>query len=58
MTKKDYIKIAEALNEVKPTGKKEKVVWNNIVNAISLACKRDNYAFKPDRFQTACEGAK
>lgn len=56
MTAKDYVKIAKAFEEAKPTGKtmEEAAQWVSDTEAIANVCAADNTRFDRKRFFTAC----
>lgn len=62
MTKKDYIKLAQALKDCKPIGERGVSLvdtayiqsWENVVNHVALTLKHDNQRFNRNRFLAAC----
>lgn len=58
MTKKDYILLANAINEVKHSGVTAGAVLDKVidklVDTLATELKRDNPQFKPDVFAAAC----
>lgn len=58
MTKKDYIIIASAVNELKHSGVTNGAVLDKVVDKlVDILCvelKNDNSAFKADIFAAAC----
>ena len=60
MTKKDYVLIAEALNECKPANHENPFMfaqWMGTCQHVATALLGDNQAFNHERFMDACKGA-
>ena len=58
MTRKDYVTLAKALRDAKPTKEDTRpahVAWFAAVYSVSLALSRDNARFDSDLFHRACE---
>ena len=61
MTRKDYVKIAEAINAVlnmQPRTTEELSITADIVYVIGSVLKNDNANFDKQRFTDACLGVK
>ena len=62
MTKKDYMKLAQALKDSKPTDMQLQAdnsnialhEWHIVINHVSLVLEHDNPRFDRDRFLAAC----
>ena len=61
MTRKDYIKLASAINAVinyQPRVEQELKVIDDLIYAIAFVLKADNDNFDRARFANACKGVK
>ena len=54
MTRKDYVKIAKAINNNSYGVDKELVIEENLIKALCTIFTEDNPNFSPSRFTDAC----